>query len=167
MPLDAPFLDLLRAQVGVESTRYLGEITRQLVARYARAIGDDDPLFFDPEQARARGHHDVVAPPNLLSSVMCWDEGTPTHELRADGTEGRSLPAGLPASEFRILGGGEEIELLAPVTAGMRVVERVVLRSVLPAEAQGAHMVALTYEHLYSTADGQPLLRSTRTVIVR
>ncbi|HEY1539937.1 MAG TPA: MaoC family dehydratase N-terminal domain-containing protein [Solirubrobacteraceae bacterium] len=38
-------------------------VGREKVREYARAVGETDPLYLDPEAARAAGYDDVVAPP--------------------------------------------------------------------------------------------------------
>ena len=38
-------------------------VGREKVREYARAVGETNPLYLDPEAARAAGHDDVVAPP--------------------------------------------------------------------------------------------------------
>ena len=41
------------------------EVGRGKIAEFARAIGDDDPVYRDPEAAKAAGHPDVIAPPTF------------------------------------------------------------------------------------------------------
>lgn len=41
------------------------EVAREKIREFADAIGDADPLYRDPEVARARGHRDVLAPPTF------------------------------------------------------------------------------------------------------
>ena len=43
------------------------EVGRELVRRFADAIGDPSPACRDVEAARALGHPDVVAPPTFLT----------------------------------------------------------------------------------------------------
>ena len=38
-------------------------VGREKVREYARAVGETNPLYLDPDAARAAGHRDVVAPP--------------------------------------------------------------------------------------------------------
>ncbi len=45
------------------------EVSRAKIAEFADALGDDNPLYRDPEAARAAGHPDVVAPPTFLTLV--------------------------------------------------------------------------------------------------
>jgi acyl dehydratase len=45
------------------------EVGREHIRRFAEAIGDPNPIYRDPEAARAAGHPDVVAPPTFLTTV--------------------------------------------------------------------------------------------------
>jgi acyl dehydratase len=51
-----------------EPTRYA--VGREKVREYALAVGETDPLYLDPEAARAAGYADVVAPP-MFAVVYC------------------------------------------------------------------------------------------------
>jgi acyl dehydratase len=50
-----------------ESDAY--EVSRELIRKFADAIGDPDPLYRDPAAARARGYADVLAPPTFLNLI--------------------------------------------------------------------------------------------------
>jgi acyl dehydratase len=43
------------------------EVSRELIRRFAEAIGDDHPAYTDVGAARALGHPDVIAPPTFLT----------------------------------------------------------------------------------------------------
>ncbi|MHB8571936.1 MAG: FAS1-like dehydratase domain-containing protein [Candidatus Dormibacteria bacterium] len=45
-------------------------IEAERVSAFARATGEDDPIYFDPEQAVRRGHPGQVAPP-MFASTYC------------------------------------------------------------------------------------------------
>jgi len=45
------------------------EVAREHIRRFADAIGDANPVYRDPEAARAAGHADVIAPPTFLTTV--------------------------------------------------------------------------------------------------
>ena len=50
-------------------------VGREKVREYARAVGETDPLYLDPDAARAAGHRDVVAPPMfavVYSAPAVW-----------------------------------------------------------------------------------------------
>jgi len=42
------------------------EVTRGDIRRFARAIGDANPAYHDPDAAKNLGHPDLVAPPTFL-----------------------------------------------------------------------------------------------------
>ena len=60
MPLNRAFIG--RA---VSSTTPV-EVTRGDIRRFAAAIGDANPAYYDVAAARALGHPDVIAPPTFL-----------------------------------------------------------------------------------------------------
>lgn len=43
------------------------EVSRELISRFAAAIGDNSPAYTDIEAAKALGHPDVIAPPTFLT----------------------------------------------------------------------------------------------------
>lgn len=51
------------------------DVTRNDIRRFAAAIGDDNPLYTDPEAARAAGYRDVIAPPTFLISASTGGGG--------------------------------------------------------------------------------------------
>jgi acyl dehydratase len=51
-------------------TRAAYAVGREKVREYAHAVGETDPLYHDPEAARAAGFADVVAPP-MFAAVYC------------------------------------------------------------------------------------------------
>src|SRR3954469_12355289 len=43
------------------------EVSRELIRRFASAIGDANPAYTDIEAAKEHGHPDVIAPPTFLT----------------------------------------------------------------------------------------------------
>ncbi|MEZ5223728.1 MAG: MaoC family dehydratase N-terminal domain-containing protein [Ilumatobacteraceae bacterium] len=79
--------DEARSLVGT-SERGTLRVTALDFQRWAAAIGDHNPLWFDPEHARSKGHPDVVMPPLFLSRGI--GNVTRLDVLRPDG-----IPAGI------------------------------------------------------------------------
>ena len=46
------------------------EVSREVIRRFADAIGDTNPAYTSIEAARALGHPDVVAPPTFLTAAQ-------------------------------------------------------------------------------------------------
>ena len=63
-------LDALRRRIGVKITDsvepWCYEATRDNIRHYAHGIGDDNPLWCDPDYARNTRYGDVIAPPSFL-----------------------------------------------------------------------------------------------------
>src|SRR5437879_2009940 len=51
------------AAIGKRYPATIYAVGREKIREYALAVGETNPLYLDPEAARAAGHRDVVAPP--------------------------------------------------------------------------------------------------------
>jgi len=118
MAIDGALVAALEAERGVEHVEELGLISAELIKRYAAAVGETNPLYSDSAYARAKGHRDVLAPPNFISAVITWGAGAAYAQLREDGTEADTHLPGVPAKGVRVMGGGEEMTFMRPVVAG-------------------------------------------------
>ena len=63
------------------------DVDGEQIGRFARAIGDPNPLYLSSEAAQAAGYRDVVAPPTFLF-VLKYQAASPVDVLRELGLEG-------------------------------------------------------------------------------
>lgn len=63
MPLDPSFAGRSYPPTGT----YV--VSRAKIAEFAEAIGDPNPMYHDPDAARAAGYPDVIAPPTFLTII--------------------------------------------------------------------------------------------------
>lgn len=61
MPLNREFI----GREYVSNDTY--EVSREMIRKFADAIGDQNPAYRDIEAAKALGHPDVIAPPTFLT----------------------------------------------------------------------------------------------------
>lgn len=166
-PLAAYYAQTQPRTGAVLSRRSLGTLDRVSIGRYALAIGAADPAHYDPAAARSAGYADVVAPPNMLAATVEWGIGTPEARLQPDGLP----PDGdTPLGEdlgLRVMGAGEEMELLNPATAGTEVVLETTLEAVTPKQTRAGTCVFVTTVNTFSSAGGAILNRNRRTVVLR
>jgi acyl dehydratase len=150
----------------VLSRRSLGTLDAATIGRYAMTIGATDPSHYDREAAWSAGHADVVAPPNLLAAMVEWGVGTPESRLQADGTP---LDGEMPLGDLglRIMGAGEEMELVNPVVAGTEVVLETTLESITPKQTRSGPCVFVTTIHTFMCVYGAVFNRNRRTVVLR
>ncbi|MEJ8661775.1 FAS1-like dehydratase domain-containing protein [Streptomyces sp. MS1.AVA.4] len=162
----AEYYDQTQSRTGaVLSRRSLGTLDAVSIGRYALTIGAADPVHYDAAAARSAGYADVVAPPNMLAAIVEWGIGTPEAQLQPDGTPlGGDTPLG---DGLRVMGAGEEMELVSPVTAGTEVVLETTLEAVTPKQTRAGTCVFVTTLHTFTSAQGAVLNRNRRTVVLR
>ncbi|MGW1915741.1 FAS1-like dehydratase domain-containing protein [Streptomyces sp. NPDC002076] len=152
----------------VLARRSLGTLDAVTIGRYALTIGATDPIYYDPAAARSAGYADVVAPPNMLAAIVEWGIGTPEAQLQPDGTPlDGDTPLGDGGLGLRVMGAGEEMELVSPVTAGTEVILKTTLEAVTPKQTRAGTCVFVTTVHTFMSAEGAVLNRNRRTVVLR
>jgi acyl dehydratase len=132
---------------GVAATN---EVERGALRRFAEALGETNPIYFDEKAARAQGFRGVVAPFGFVLSLRSSD--------------GLSQP---PVPNRTVLVSEQQIELFQPICAGDRllVASRVVEVSQRPGTTGPLEFVVLEEEG--RTPEGQVVFRTRRTLIVR
>lgn len=146
-----------------EQVSLLGEITALMFQRYAIAVGDLNPIYFDDAAARAAGHPGIVAPPNFLTSILGWQPGPAEPDLLEDGTE-----AGILAPEIRglrLMGGGHELTFGRPVRPGDVVTARRKLTELYEREAKFGVLIFAISEIAYTDQRGEHLVTCRETII--
>jgi acyl dehydratase len=128
----------------------LNEIERGAIRRFAEALGETNPLFFDEKAARAQGFRDIVAPllfPLSLRSAMTLTPVYPPNRT--------------------VLTSEQQVEQFEPICAGDQVAVsgRVVETNQRPGNAGPIEFI--TIEEEGRALDGRVLFRSRRTLIVR
>jgi N-terminal half of MaoC dehydratase len=167
-PLTAYYAQTRPRTGAVLSRRSLGPLDRVSIGRYALSIAAADPVHYDPAAARAAGYADVVAPPNMLAATVEWGIGTPEAELRPDGTPLHGeMPLGEGDLGLRVMGAGEEMELVNPAVAGTELVLETTLEAVTPKQTRSGPCVFVTTLLTFTSADGAVLNRNRRTVVLR
>ncbi len=122
-------------------------VSRREAQRYARAVGDLDPIYFDEAAARAAGYGGLVAPPTFVGHAVV--EGSTLEDLREDGLwSDRSRKLRLAVS--RTMFGGEEWEFRHPVLIGDTVTAQRRLGAVEEKDGRSGPFVLLHYETTFT-----------------
>ena len=154
-----------RAQVGREIGRAEGQVVRQEFQRWAAALKDRNPLYFDAEFARAHGYRDVVMPPMYIGSVTTGVADLDT--LRPDGIPGRGPgEVSLPRAP-RIMGGGDSIRFYEPVYDGDVLTSVRVLDSIEEKHGRSGPFVLVTTRTTYIRQDGTTVAEAMTSTIAR
>jgi Acyl dehydratase len=146
-----------------EEGEILGEIRALDFQRYAAAVGDLNPIYFEDEAARAAGYDGVVAPPNFLTSVIEWGLGPLEDQMREDGNPRDGIAKkliGLTPEQLqglRMMGGGNEIEFGQPVRPGDVVTYRRRLVEVYERPSKMGVLLFAVHENLFTNQRGEML----------
>jgi acyl dehydratase len=96
------------AKIGTVVASATGEVNRRDWQRWAAAVGDRNPLWFDPEYARSHGYRDIICPPLFLQYAVLGV--TALGDLRPDGSSGAvSGSMAFPRAPRRMAGGESTI----------------------------------------------------------
>lgn len=126
------------------------EVTRGDIRRFAKAIGDTNPAYHDPEAAKALGHRDLVAPPTFLISASTGEAG------------GFLADPGLGLQYHLVVHGEERFEFHRPVYAG-DLLDSVTTISDIRDAGRNELMTLLTEV----SSNGEPVATVTNTIVSR
>ncbi|GAB4351357.1 MAG: MaoC family dehydratase N-terminal domain-containing protein [Candidatus Abyssubacteria bacterium] len=92
-----------KSVIGRTTAVHKMEVEKGHIRRFAQAIGDDNPLYYDEEYARRSRYGGIVAPPTFPTVF---------------GFEGERVLEGLDINFSRLLHGEQEYEYFQPIMAG-------------------------------------------------
>jgi acyl dehydratase len=144
MPVD-------KSYIGKTSEPVVMHIERGKIREFAKAIKDDDPLYFD-EALATKEAGGIMPPVTFLQTVNHWDDG-----------RGRLR---LPFDLKRVLHGEQEYEFLKPIHAGdvLTAVSRIVDIYEKPGKRGGSMNFAVT-ETEYKNERGELVARARHITI--
>jgi acyl dehydratase len=126
-------------------------VGREKIREYARAIGESNPVYHEPDAARAAGFADVVAPP-----MFCVVYSAPAMGPAV-------LDPELGINLALMVHGGQEFEWHEPVVSGDEVTTAVTVEDVY--EKDGMEFYVWKSES--TNQDGATVVKGTWTNIVR
>ena len=151
--------DEIKAMIGTLSEPVIMEVGRVAIRRYADAVGDDNPLFHEVEDAKAAGYEDIICPPGF------W--GWP---IKGRATIGGMSIVGavlIKAGLWRILDGGVDQEFYIPIRAGDILTAYSKIADIREREGKAGKMVFTTVETTYLNQNGDTVAVNRATIIAR
>jgi acyl dehydratase len=125
------------------------DVGREKIREFAEAIGDANPVYRDPDAARALGHQDVVAPPTFAMIPV----------LRGFDI----MVADLGIDYAQVIHADQRFEHARPIQAGDRLSTTTTLQSVR--SRAGSDFLGVRCEVV--AAEGEPVCTATATLLVR
>lgn len=137
--------------VGRELARYTYTVERGKIREMALATGDENPLYTDPEYARAQGYRDVIAPPTFGTCIELWG-----------GLDFMTLCRKLQLNPIKVLHGEQEYLYHGEIYPGDVLEATCVLKNY----ADKGKMYIFGLETRYYRT-GEPVLTAHSTIIER
>ena len=130
-------------------------VERGKVREFALAVGEDNPIFFDPLEARRHGFPDIVAPPTFTVTQI-W------HVTR----EVREARLGVKLDYERVLHGEQEFVFnRLPFAGEVLKGSMKVSNDVTKEGRRGGPMRFVTFETTFVDSDGEQVLRAYYTLL--
>jgi acyl dehydratase len=148
-------LSNLKKLKGKHSEPQIKEVERGAIRRWADAIDDPNPLYYDVEYAKSSGYGEIIAPPGFFGWPV---KGKGFREIVEDVTE-HMAEAGYPL----LLDGGMEYEFYVPIHAGDILVASTLVRDI---SEMGGTMVAIL-ETTYLNQNGDKVALRRKTLVFR
>jgi acyl dehydratase len=127
------------------------EVGREKIREFADAIRDPNPVYRDPDAAKALGHPDVIAPPTFAIVLS----------MKASGQVVADPALGLDYS--KVVHGEQRFSYRRPIRAGDRLVVVVTVENVRSAAGNDI----LTTKGDISTVDGELVVTAYSTLVAR
>ena len=151
--------DELKQHIGKIDPPHVREIEKGAIRRYAEAVGDDNPLYYDEEYAAKTRYGGIIAPPGFFG----WSIKPAT---ASEGIIGL-MTAMIEAGYAGILDGGMAYELFLPVRAGDTLVASPKVKDVTAKEGKSGTMMVCQFEVSYLNQNGDLVAKAFQTLIGR
>lgn len=151
--------DELKQYIGKIDPPHVREVERGAIRRYADAVGNSNPLYFDEEYASESRYGTIIAPPGFFGWSM---QSVPSSE----GIIGL-MTAMINAGYYRILDGGMSYEFFLPVRAGDIVIASPKVKDVNAKEGKSGTMMVCDFETTYLNQNGDLVAKAYQTLIGR
>lgn len=151
--------DELKQHIGKIDPPHVREVERGAIRRYADAVGNDNPLYFDEEYASESRYGTIIAPPGFFGWSM---QSVPSSE----GIIGL-MTAMINAGYYRILDGGMSYEFFLPVREGDIIIASPKVKDVTAKEGKSGTMMICDFETTYFNQNGDLVAKAYQTLIGR
>ncbi len=141
------------------------EVEKGAIKKYADAIGDRNPLYWDEEFARGTRYGSIIAPPGFFGWPAKWSDPMPfiTSGGMMDVLTAIMTKDGHPF----ILDGGGEVEYKSPIRPGDVITASNKLLELREKESQGSKMYFCVFENSFLNQNGAQVIRELHTIIFR
>lgn len=136
----------IKAMIGAEKTfSSQEEIGRATIHKFALAVGDPNPLYWDEEYARKTRYGGMIAPPTMIFEL---NHNIGDEVKEEDG--GYSDKIVLPPPLTRFVRGGNEYEFFQPVRPKDKITVKRKISQIYEKEGKAGNLVFVHVEITYT-----------------
>jgi acyl dehydratase len=149
------------AMIGVEKVRHY-IVTKRDIKRFAQAIGETNPIYFDENFAKRTEYGAILAPP-LFCQIFTFED-VPATRLPSDGSP---IEIDVPIPAQRTVGGASSYEIFQRVKVGDQITAKSTLKDVFTKEGKSGRLYFVIVETEFSNQRKEPVAKETATYIKR
>ncbi|WP_377890884.1 MaoC family dehydratase N-terminal domain-containing protein [Alkalihalobacillus sp. R86527] len=145
-------MSAIQNKVGIETKPFTFTVERGKVREFAKAIGDDNPIYHDVAFAKKNGYRDLPVPPTFATVIDMWG-----------GASFEDLIEMLEVDPLKVLHGEQSYEYMKPIYAGDTITA---FLKVVDQKEKGS-LTLFTLETLYRNEKNENVLLARSVVIER
>ena len=149
--------------IGKTGETVIREVEKGAIKKFADAVNDHNPLYWDEEYARKSRYGSIIAPPGFFGWPVKWTKGLPTFSKIMDELMATMVNIGY----VRGLDGGIEYDFFYPVRAGDILAAEPKIIDIYERERKDAKMIFSVIETSYSNQNGDLVAKTRQTLIHR
>jgi acyl dehydratase len=159
-----------KSLIGTPTGKSKITIERGPVSNFAKAVQDDNPIYQDPEAAKAAGFDNIPVPPTYSFAMAHW--GAFKEQQPSDGNPGRNpvmeIIGTLMQKGGLVLHGEEEFEYHRPLVVGDVLEGEGKVTDIYEKDSKGKTMTFLVTENVFKDAKtGDPVVTARMNLIHR
>ncbi len=149
--------------IGKSGDTIIMEVEKGAIKKYADAVEDFNPIYWNDEYAKNSRYGAIIAPPGFFGWPTQWSKQGPTiTKLREE-----LLAAMAKAGYGRVLDGGIEYEFFCPVRAEDTLAALPKIISISERETKAGNLVFSVIETTYTNQNGDLVVKARSTLIHR
>jgi len=150
MTIDSRIIKELESRVGIDEQPLVYEIEKGMIKRFARAIGDNNPLWQDEEYAVKTSYGGIIAPPNFVLTLGF----------------GKILQDFISDPEITVLHGSTELESYQAIRPGDVITVTSTIRNIRDRQGEMGKMLFVIFVMLYKNQKEELVAQCRQMAII-
>ena len=138
------------------------EVEKGAIKRYADAVGDYNPRYWDEEYAKTSKYGSIIAPPGFFGWPTRW---TGIQPVFPDIYSGEAKVALIQAGYTRYLYGGTDFEFYRPIRAGDILKGYPKVATIIEREGKSGQLIFVSIETTYTNQNGDVVAKQSHNFV--